>query len=128
MKEEQKKHGSFCWNELLTTDVDGAKKFYGELFGWETEDSDMTGMTYTIIKANGQEAGGMMLMPPECQGMPPAWGVYVTVDDVDETAKKTEALGGKIFRQPEDIPGVGRFCVLSDPQGAVICAITFKEM
>jgi predicted enzyme related to lactoylglutathione lyase len=59
--------------------------------------------------------------------MPPAWGVYVTVDDVDETAKKTEALGGKILRRPEDIPDVGRFCVLSDPQGAVICAITFKE-
>jgi predicted enzyme related to lactoylglutathione lyase len=64
-------------------------------------------------------------MPPEIAGMPPMWGIYVTVDNVDLTAKKVEELGGKIIRPPWDIPNVGRLCVLSDPQGAVISAITY---
>jgi predicted enzyme related to lactoylglutathione lyase len=53
------------------------------------------------------------------------WSMYVTVDDIDATAKKVEQLGGKIMRPPSDIPNVGRFCVLSDPQGAVIMAMTW---
>ena len=60
-------------------------------------------------------------------GMPPMWGIYITVDDVDKTAKQVEELGGKILRPPMDIPEVGRFCVLSDPQGAVIQAMTYVE-
>jgi hypothetical protein len=69
-----------------------------------------------------------MAMPPEIEGMPPMWSIYVTVDNVDSTAKQVEELGGKILRPPSDIPNVGRFCVLSDPQGAVINAITYVDM
>jgi predicted enzyme related to lactoylglutathione lyase len=125
MKEDSLKHGAFSWMELMTTDVESAKEFYIRLFGWETEEYPMEGMNYTVIKIGGEDTGGIMAMPPEVAGMPPMWSIYVTVDDVDSTAKKVKELGGKIIRPPSDIPNVGRFCVLSDPQGAVITAITY---
>ncbi len=127
MKEDSLKHGAFGWCELMTTDAGAAKSFYKTLFGWDTEDLDMEGTAYTVVKIHGDETGGIMKMPPEMEGMPPAWSIYVTVDDVDATAGKVEELGGKILRPPEDIPNVGRFCVLQDPQGAVICAITYVQ-
>jgi predicted enzyme related to lactoylglutathione lyase len=67
-----------------------------------------------------------MAMPPQGKKkMPPQWGAYVTVDDVDLTAKKAAKLGGKVLVPPQDIPGVGRFSVLQDPQGAMISVITY---
>jgi predicted enzyme related to lactoylglutathione lyase len=125
MDEQFKQHGAFSWSELMTTDLGAAKAFYTQLFGWSTADMPMEGMTYTVVSAGGKEVGGMMTTPPEAQGMPPAWGTYVTVEDVDATARKARELGGKVLVEPQDIPGVGRFCVLQDPQGAVISAITY---
>jgi predicted enzyme related to lactoylglutathione lyase len=128
MDEQFKQHGAFSWCELLTTDVDAAKAFYARLFGWKTEDMTMPGMTYTVVKAGNKEVGGIMAVPKEAQGMPPMWGAYVTVDDVDVTAKTAEQLGARLLVPPTDIPDVGRFCVIQDPQGAVINAITYKDM
>jgi uncharacterized protein len=124
MDERIFKHGAFCWNELMTTDVEGAKDFYTKLFGWATEEMPMEGMTYTVVSAGDTGMGGIMTIPPEAQGMPPMWGAYVTVDNVDETAALATKLGGKIVFPPQDIPNVGRFCVIQDPQGATIAAIT----
>jgi predicted enzyme related to lactoylglutathione lyase len=128
MDDSNLKHGAFSWNELMTTDVDAATKFYAEIFGWESEDYPMEGMTYRVLKVNGEAAGGIMRIPEEAQGMPPMWTVYVTVDDCDATANKIEELGGKILRPPTDIPKIGRFCVLQDPTGGVLCAIKYAEM
>lgn len=130
MSEQFMQHGAFSWCELMTTDVAAAKVFYSGLFGWETEDMSMPGMTYTVVKVGGDNTGvgGIMATPPEAQGMPPMWGAYVTVDDVDATAKTAEKLGGKVLVPPRDIPKVGRFCVIQDPQGAVISAITYMKM
>jgi uncharacterized protein len=125
--EDQFKHGQFNWCELMTTDVDAAKKFYTKLFGWETEEMSVPGMTYTVIKVGGEGIGGIMNIPEPAKGMPPMWGAYVTVDDVDKTAKTAEKLGGKLHVPPTDIPTVGRFCVIEDPQGAVINAITYLK-
>ena len=125
MKDPFKQHGAFSWSELMTTDVEGAKKFYSDLFGWETEDMTMGDMNYTVVKVGEESLGGFMATPPQAEGAPPNWGVYVTVDDVDATAKKAEELGGKVLVPPTDIPTVGRFSVLQDPQGAVISAITY---
>jgi hypothetical protein len=125
MKDPFKQQGAFSWFELMTTDVDGAKKFYSNLFGWDTEEMPMADMKYTIVKVGEEGLGGIMSIPPKAEGSPPNWGVYVTVDDVDATAGKVEELGGKILVPPTDIPTVGRFCVLQDPQGAVISAITY---
>lgn len=112
----------------MTTDVAAAKAFYGKLFGWETEDMPMPGMTYIVVKNGGREIGGIMAIPQEERGMPPAWGTYVTVDDVDATAKAAVELGAKLLVPPTDIPDVGRFCVIRDPQGATINAITYRNM
>jgi predicted enzyme related to lactoylglutathione lyase len=128
MNEVFKQHGAFSWCELMTTDVAAAKAFYGKLFGWKTEDISMPGTTYTVIKAGGSEIGGIMATPQESLGMPPAWGTYVTVDDVDATAKAAGELGARLLVPPTDIPDVGRFCVIQDPQGAAISAITYKKM
>ena len=125
MKDPYKQQGAFSWFELMTTDVEGAKKLYTQLFGWETEDMPMENMSYSITKIGDEGVGGIMPIPPEAEGTPPHWGVYVTVDDVDATARKAEELGGKIHVPPTDIPNVGRFCVIQDSQGALISAITY---
>jgi predicted enzyme related to lactoylglutathione lyase len=109
----------------MTTDVAAAKRFYTQLLGWTTEDVTMPDMTYTVVKAGGTEIGGIMSIPPQAAGAPPHWGTYVTVDDVDATARKAEALGAKTIVPPTDIPNVGRFYTFQDPQGAVISAITY---
>ena len=122
-------NGEFSWCELITDDVKGAKKFYTKLFGWETEEMSMPeGMTYTVIKVGGKGIGGIMKTPKEAKGLPPMWVTYVTVDDVDKVVKKAEKLGAKIHVEPTDIPDVGRFAVLLDPQGAAINVITYKKM
>ncbi len=123
-----KQHGAFSWCELMTTDVEAAKVFYTKLFGWASEAMSMPDMTYTAVKAGGKEIGGIMTIPKEAKGTPPMWGAYVTVDDVDLTARTAEQLGAKILVPPTDIPNVGRFCVIQDPQGAVISAITYRQM
>ncbi len=125
MADRFKQHGAFSWFELMTTDTDGARKFYSTLFGWETEDMTMGDMNYTVWNVAKEGVGGLMPIPPQAEGQPPSWGVYVTVDDVDATAARAEELGGKVLMPPTDIPTVGRFCVLKDPQGAVISAITY---
>ena len=126
MKDPIKTHGAFSWNELMTTDPAAAKRFYSELFGWETEEMTMENMTYTVVKTGGEGVGGIMAIPPEASGAPPHWGAYVTVDDVDSAVRSAEKLGGKIMVAPRDIPGVGRFAVIQDPQGAVISMITYS--
>ena len=125
------KHGAFSWCELLTTDVAGAKKFYSELLGWtmepvthECEDGAET-FEYNLVKVDGTEVGGIMAIPAQAQGMPPCWGAYVTVDDVEAAAGKVRELGGEIMVPLKDIPGVGRFCVIRDPQGATLTLITY---
>jgi hypothetical protein len=121
--------GDFSWTELMTRDIQGAKKFYGEVLGWEMEDMPMgEGRPYIVLKAGGQGVGGMMLMPESVpQNVPPHWAAYVTVDDVDATAKKAEASGAKLIVPPTDIPNVGRSCTFQDPQGAVLSVISYEK-
>ena len=124
-KETMMQHGAFSWNELMTTDVVGAKAFYSGLFGWEMHDEQMLNITYTIIKNGDREVGAIMAIPPDAQGAPSAWGAYVTVDNVDKQMARVEQLGGKVMMPPRDIPNVGRFAVISDPHGAMLTLITY---
>ena len=126
-QQAMKQHGAFSWNELMTTDVTAAKSFYGELFGWAMHDEQTPDMVYTMVKAGDQDVGGITAIPSDAQGAPPAWGAYVTVDDVDKQTAKAEQLGGKIIVPPQDIPDVGRFAVISDPQGAILSMITYSS-
>ena len=116
-------HGTFMWNELATTDVEAAKKFYGDLLGWQFDEMDMgEAGKYTILKAGDKQAGGLMAMEgPQWEGIPPHWMSYIAVDDVDACAQKA---GDNVKVPPFDIPGVGRMCVIVDPQGAAISLMT----
>jgi predicted enzyme related to lactoylglutathione lyase len=127
MEDPKLKHGTFGWNELMTTDTAAAKEFYGKLFGWQTEDMPMGDFNYTILKIGTLQVGGLMPIPSKAKGTPPCWNSYVTVDDIDKTAAKAQELGGTIIVPPSDIPDVGRFAVIQDPQGAVISAITYLK-
>jgi len=120
-----RQHGVFSWNELATTDVSTAKKFYRDALDWELVDTQAGDMVYTKVKVNDLEVGGMMSLPPDAPGMPPAWGSYVTVDDVDARVARVQSLGGKLLVAPRDIPDVGRFAVIADPQGAMLGMITY---
>jgi hypothetical protein len=114
-----KTHGAFSWSELMTRDPAAAAAFYAGLFGWKTESMPMPGGTYTVVKAGESSVGGITALPAGAEGMPPAWGVYVTVTDVDATVAQAVALGGKVVAPVMQVPGVGRMAVLADPQGAV---------
>ena len=109
---------SLCWNELLTNDTEKAKDFYTKLFGWTSKtDSGATPYTEWI---NGEEhIGGMMQIQPQMGPMPPNWGIYIAVDDCDAKVAQAQSLGARTYVPPMDIPKVGRFAVLADPQGAV---------
>ena len=119
-------HGTFCWNELGSTDDEAAKKFYAELLGWTYKEGDAGGMKYAEITAGGQPVGGVYKMGPEFGEAPSHWMAYVAVDDVDASAKRVEELGGKVCVPPTDIPNVGRFSVINDPTGATLSLITLK--
>ena len=112
--------GTFVWDELLTSDVDGAKSFYTEVIGWTTRDMDMgEAGTYTIFQRAGEvDVAGCMARPEGMQG-PPHWLPYIATDDVDATVAKAKELGGTAVMEGEDIPNVGRIAVLQDPVGAV---------
>ena len=107
---------SFSWNELATRDIETAKRFYGQVFGWGNE----THGDYTEWKVSGRSIAGAMPMgdryPPQ---VPPHWLVYFTVDDVDSSANKAQQLGGQVIVPPMDIEP-GRFSMIRDPQGATL--------
>ena len=124
MSDEKPAHGTFCWNELVTRDMAGAEKFYTELLGWKAADGGMPGMKYTVFKAGEKDAGGMMDMPPDVpKEVPSHWMSYITVDDVDSLVEKIGELGGTILHGPQDVPDVGRFCIIQDPTGGVVSLI-----
>jgi predicted enzyme related to lactoylglutathione lyase len=115
------KHGAFVWYELMTTDTKAAEEFYDAVVGWRSEDSGMPDAGYTLFLANGVRVAGLMTIPEGAAQMkaPPAWIGYIGVDDVDAAAKKVAELGGKVHREPDDIPTIGRFAIVADPHGAV---------
>ena len=120
---EQQVPGSLCWVELLTHDLDTAKKFYSDLIGWKTVDQDIAKRPYTVLKPPGHNVsvGGMMDMEDsQYKGVPPHWMPYILVTDIDAKAAKCIDLGGKVLHPPTDIPNIGRYCIIQDPTGAAI--------
>ncbi|NNG04087.1 MAG: VOC family protein [Inquilinus sp.] len=119
-------HGTFIWNELVTTDQERCGAFYGALLGWTRKDVDMGPMgTYTLFQQDGRDVAGMMDPTTEySRARPPHWSAYVAVDDIDACFERVAALGGEIIAAPEDIPGVGRVGMIADPTGAPLCFMT----
>lgn len=112
------RQGQFFWYDLVTTDTKAAAAFYGAVVGWGTMDGSTSGQSYTLFTANGVPVAGLMPIPAEAKGMPPAWLGYIWADDVDAMCKRLEEEGGKVLRPPMDVPGIIRFAVVSDSQGA----------
>jgi uncharacterized protein len=109
----------FFWYDILTTDTTAARKFYGDVVGWGARDSRQPGPEYTVFTVDGCGVAGLMPIPDAVRpGARPCWMGYVAVDDVDLTATRLAAEGGIIHRPPIEIPGVIRFAVVADPQGA----------
>ena len=114
------KHGDFIWYELMTTDAGAAKEFYGPLLGWEFEVSGTPEMEYHLISKSGTQIAGIMPLTDDMTegGARPVWTGYVAVDDVDAAAEKIGVAGGTVMVPPTDIPDIGRFAMVADPQGA----------
>jgi uncharacterized protein len=116
------KNGDFVWYELRTTDAKAAAAFYTHVVGWQTKASgDPGGVPYTLFSVGDIGTAGLMELMPQmlADGMKPAWVGFVGVDDVDAYASRVEQAGGKLHCPPQDIPGIGRFASVEDPQGAV---------
>lgn len=119
-------HGDFIWYELMTTDTQAAKAFYGGLFGWRFANSGMPEMTYLLFSANDVQVGGLMALTEDMVsgGARSMWAGYVGVEDVDAAATKLREKGGHVFLEPRDIPGIGRFAFVADPAGAPFYIMT----
>ena len=118
-------HGHFHWNELVTRDVEKAKKFYGDTIGWTFDSMPMPDGTYWVAKMGDAVVGGLFpISGPQWDGVPEHWMSYLAVDDVDARVKKAVAAGAKLMRPAFDIPGVGRIAILTEPGGAGVGWIT----
>ena len=113
-------HGKFAWCELMTTDADAATAFYSAVIGWGAKDAGAAHMRYTILSAGETGVAGLVAMPQSVldAGARPGWIGYIAVDDVDAFADRVKDAGGAVRHGPEDIPNVGRFAIVTDPQGA----------
>ena len=110
---------NFVWYELMTTDAKAAQGFYSKVVGWKAQ--DLPGMDYTLLLAGDAPMAGLMALTKEmCDGgTRPAWVGYVGVNDVDAYAGRVTKAGGAVHVPPTDIPNIGRFAMVADPQGAV---------
>jgi predicted enzyme related to lactoylglutathione lyase len=114
-------NGQFVWYDHLTKDPKAAMAFYTEVVGWKTQPFDDGGHYVMWVGSQGP-LGGVMTLPDEAakMGAPPHWMANVQVENVDATAALAKKLGGKVYKEPSDIPTVGRFAVIADPQGATM--------
>ena len=118
-------HGQFYWNELLTRDVEKAKKFYADAIGWSFESMPSPMGTYWVAKMGEDSVGGIYdISGPDYKGVPEGWMSYIAVDNVDERVKKAVKAGAKLMKPLFDIPGVGRIAILTEPGGAGVGWIT----
>jgi predicted enzyme related to lactoylglutathione lyase len=118
---------NFIWYELMTNDLKAAEAFYTKVVGWSSETWPGE-FPYVIMKAGDTAAAGLMTIPEEAakMGQPPAWVGYIHTADVDKTTQAVRKAGGTVHREPSDIPEVGRFSVVADPQGATFMLLTPK--
>lgn len=119
-------HGGVGWNELVSTNPAAARDFYTSLFGWTAEHANMPGLDYTILKNQGEAIAGLMQLPAEAAGTPSYWCVYFVTDEVDETFDAALEAGATAIMPLLDVPTVGRFGFLTDPQGAMFALIQFE--
>jgi predicted enzyme related to lactoylglutathione lyase len=120
--------GRFVWHEMMSPDPKASTAFYQKLVGWSAQPWDQD-PSYTFVLMGARPIGGMMKLPDEAKSMgtPPQWVCYIGTPDVDATARQAKELGGQVHKAPSDIPTIGRFAILGDPQGAIFTAFTPKQ-
>ncbi len=128
---EMPKHGTYCWTEIASNNLEATKSFYSDLFGWKiAESKNDVGMQYLEYDTGlGHPAGGMYEMSAEMFGdqiPPPHFMNYIAVDDVDASVERVIELGGSKMGEAVEIPKTGRMCVVQDPTGATFALITLK--
>jgi predicted enzyme related to lactoylglutathione lyase len=116
--------GDFFWYDVMTRDPKAAIDFYTKVVGWGAQEAGVDGSSYTVLTLDGGKGmgvAGLMGMPPtaESRGAQPGWNGYVYVDDVDAMTRRVAEAGGSQVHEATDIPTIGRFSVVADPQGAV---------
>ena len=110
-------YGRFVWFELVSNNKDRAARFYSEVTGWKVDEMDMAaGIKYSAITTSGAHIGGYVA--PPSKDIPPHWVSYVSVENVDRSAKKVIGAGGRALMEAFDVPGVGRMQPMADPNGA----------
>jgi len=121
--------GCFCWMDLMTPDPEAAEGFYTQVAGWGTETWESGEMPYKMFTNSGNPLGGVMQLPEAAKkmGAPPHWIAYVSVPDTDATVARAKELGAQAYVEPTDIPSVGKFAVLADPQGATFAVFTSAD-
>ena len=111
--------GTPSYIELVTPDQKAAAAFYGPLFGWSFDSTDMPdGGVYVQSKIEGDTVAGISGQMPGLEGHPAYWGVYLTVDDIDAAAAAVTAAGGVVEAEPFDVMTAGRMAAIKDPSGA----------
>lgn len=117
---------ALAWNELATRDADKAEAFYSALFGWTTRVDEISGgPPYTTFLNNGNQGMGMIQMNEQWSDMPSHWMAYFAVEDCAAAVAKAEFLGATIHVPPTEIPNIGTFSVIADPQGAVFSVMSY---
>src|SRR5689334_2191170 len=115
--------GRFVWYEDLAKDPKAAIDFYTDVVGWKTQPfTEGEGGDYVMWVGSQGPLGGVIKLPEEAakMGAQPNWMGHVQVDNVDTTAALAKTLGGKVYKEPTNIPTIGRFAMIGDPQGASI--------
>ncbi|MCZ2401830.1 VOC family protein [Paenarthrobacter sp. Z7-10] len=115
--------GTPCWCDLVSSDVEGARQFYGSLFGWDFDGRAMgPDMTYYMATLNGRNVAGLMQQMPDmaAAGIPSVWNTYIAVDSVDSAAERITEAGGTLVFPPDEVPGSGRMVMATDTAGAYI--------
>lgn len=117
--------GTIVWTDLTVPDAEHIRHFYQEVVGWQADAVDMEGYNdFSMNTSDGTTTAGICHARGSNASLPSQWLIYIVVEDVDESAEKVEAMGGKILSPPQNMGVHGRYCVIQDPAGAVAALFT----
>lgn len=122
-QESANKQGTPNWADCATTDLGASEEFYATVFGWTADRVTASdGSTYSLQRLDDQMVGGIYELNEQMRnmGVPPHWGTYVEVDDVDATLELVKSEGGTVFEGRLEEPGVGKIAIIQDPVGAYL--------
>lgn len=114
--------GRFCWVDLAASDVESAKAFYGQLFGWTSYDESANGGRFTRLRLSDQDVGSIYQLRAALldHGMPSHWTPYIQVNDINETVQRATHLGGTVIVRPFVVTDIARIALILDSVGALV--------